>query len=47
MGSTDPKRLSQQGVEESTEAVERLRSVVNLQHKRSQWTRNRTTTRPF
>ena len=29
MGSTDRKRLSQQGVEESTEAVERLRSVVN------------------
>ena len=29
MGSTDRKRLSQQEVEESTEAVERLRSVVN------------------
>src|ERR1700720_3099617 len=29
MGSTDRKRLSQQGVEESTEAVERLRWVVN------------------
>src|ERR1700730_16829897 len=29
MGSTDRKRLSQQGVEESAEAVERLRSVVN------------------
>src|SRR5579859_2505239 len=29
MGSTDRKRLSQQGVEESMEAVERLRSVVN------------------
>src|SRR3984957_7423871 len=29
MGSTDRKRLSQQGAEESTEAVERLRSVVN------------------
>jgi PAS domain S-box-containing protein len=29
MGSTDRKRLSQQEVEESTDAVERLRSVVN------------------
>ena len=29
MGCTDRKRLSQQEVEESTEAVERLRSVVN------------------
>ncbi len=29
MGNTDRKRLSQQEVEESTEAVERLRSVVN------------------
>jgi len=29
MASTDRKRLSQQEVEESTEAVERLRSVVN------------------
>src|SRR3984957_11411967 len=29
MGSTDCKRLSKQEVEESTEAVERLRSVVN------------------